>query len=279
MLSVITPIKAGVDLTHLTEMVTSLMTPSVMEIEWLVGAHPGDWRGALIDWHVVAGLAARAGVRFRLLATSTPNVARVRNDLLALATGDVVAQVDTDDIYPPGAMDDLVARLRNSRSPEVCGVFGRAEDFDSATGRTTFVPPAWWMDFGQDTVEQVATAGQMAERRRAIRDALPKDEVRPAGCYPIMTTAGAMWTYCVRAAGGWDETAPLDGRFSEDALMMARLQRDYSIALAPDVLALGCRTNPTGIQTPPTPPRIDWTALDAKLTQIEDAPYGERWDR
>ncbi|NTV95555.1 MAG: glycosyltransferase family 2 protein [Thiobacillus sp.] len=134
---------------------------------------------------VIAGLAA-ADPRVRLLRSEAKNPSAVRNRALAAATGEVIAFLDADDLWPADKLARQLARLE--AEPAVSVVSGFVQYFDRLD-RERLAPAA---DSRVETLFHVHLGA--AVFRRSVFDAV----------------------------GGFDETL----RYSEDVDLLLRIREE-----------------------------------------------------
>jgi len=171
---------------YLRQCIDSVLAQDHADLEVIV-VDDGSTDGSL---DIVAGY----GARLRLIQQRGGRQARARNLALAVATGDLVAFLDSDDRWLPGRLSSAVAAFDADAGAAV--VWGDYRTID-ADGRVT--GEHRWVDPGRDFARVLIAGnpicnGTATARRRVLDDIGGFDERVPRVC------DGAAW-YQVAALG------------------------------------------------------------------------------
>lgn len=206
---------------YVAEAIESVLAQTLTDFEFII-IDDGSTDGTRA---VVEGYAGRDG-RIRFASRPNRGIGATRNEAMAMATADLVAVMDADDVALPGRLEAQVGYLR--AHPECVAVGGWAETIDSdgaPIGR-------WQLPCDHEAIDAANLAGQQAV------------------IHPTLTARRE----AVLAAGAYNAD------LSEDLDLLLRLAERGRLANLPEVL-LRCRRHSASTIHMQSEPLVESTAV------------------
>lgn len=147
MLSVITPHYSGTN-PYIEECYGSLRAQTLTEWEWVIVLN----HGGILPEHI------RADGRVRVVESELEGVGALKRCACENATGEVVVELDADDMLTPDALAEIAATFDN---PETTFAYSNDAQFEDGTWKPKSYSSYWgwvnrpWRYQGHDLVEQV----------------------------------------------------------------------------------------------------------------------------